>query len=508
VVVALAAFMEVLDTSIANVALPYMAGSLSATTDQSTWVLTSYLVSNAIVLPITGWFVTLFGRKRFFLICLAVFTLSSLLCGIAPNLAAMIVFRILQGAGGGGLQPMAQAILADTFPPQQRGLAFALFGITVVVAPILGPTLGGWITDNYTWRWIFLINLPVGIAAMLLIVRLVEDPPWQKLLVRGGIRIDYVGMGLLILGVGALQVMLDKGQELDWFSSPFIVALAVLAAVGLVSLVLWEWFHHDPIVDVRLFRNLNFLSANAMMFVAGIMLFASLVMMPQYLQLQLGYSSEAAGLVLSGGGFLLLVLMPIVGVLTTRFPARYLIATGWLLTSAAMFYSTQHLDLEISFRSASLMRVIQVAGLPLLFVPIILVSYLGLPPEKSNSIAGLVSFMRNIGSSIGTSLVTTNVARQSQFHQVYLVSHTTPAHPTFTETVTGLAARLVASGSDASQATMQAYGLVYRTVIAQATTLAYIDTFWLLAAGAAIMVPLSFTLRRNEPGGGGEVAVH
>ena len=459
VVVALAAFMEVLDTSIANVALPYMAGSLSATTEQSTWVLTSYLVSNAIVLPITGWFVSLLGRKRFFMICLAVFTLSSLLCGIAPSLGAMIVFRILQGAGGGGLQPMAQAILADTFPPQQRGLAFALFGITVVVAPILGPTVGGWITDNYDWRWIFLINLPVGIAASLLIFRLVEDPPWQKRLVRGGIRIDYVGVALLVLGVGALQVMLDKGQELDWFSSRFIVTLAVLAAAGLVSLVVWEWSYDDPIVDVRLFRNLNFLSANAMMFVAGMMMFSSLVMMPQYLQLLMGYSSEAAGLVLSGGGLLLLIMMPIVGALTTKFSARYIVATGWFVTSAALFYTTQHLDLEISFWSASLLRVVQVAGMPLLFVPIILISYLGLPAEKSNSVAGLVSFMRNIGSGIGTSLVTTLVARQAQFHQVHLVAHTTPSEPIFTNAVSGLAARLAASGAEASHATMQAYGL-------------------------------------------------
>jgi DHA2 family multidrug resistance protein len=508
VVVSLAAFMEVLDTSIANVALPYMAGSLSATTDQSTWVLTSYLVSNAIVLPISGWFVRLLGRKRFFMICLAIFTVSSLLCGTAPTLATMIVFRVLQGAGGGGLQPMAQAILADTFPPRQRGLAFALFGVTVVVAPILGPTLGGWITDNYTWRWIFLINLPVGIAASFLVFRLVEDPPWEKRFEAGGLRIDYVGVALLVLGVGALQIMLDKGQELDWFSSQFILTLAVLATVGLVSLVLWEWFHLDPIVDVRLFRNLNFFSANAMMFVAGIMMFSSLVMMPQFLQLLLGYSSEAAGLVLSGGGFLLLFLMPIVGTLTTKIPARYIIATGWLLTCGAMYYSAQHLDLTISFWSASLLRVVQVAGLPLLFVPIILVSYIGLPADKSNEIAGLVSFMRNIGSSIGTSMVTTLLARQAQFHQVHLVAHTASDDSAFTGLISGLTARLMTSGVDAVQAAQQAHGLVYRMVIAQATTLAYIDTFRILAVGAGIMFVLSFALRRNEPGGGAAVPAH
>jgi DHA2 family multidrug resistance protein len=506
VVVALAAFMEVLDTSIANVALPHMAGSLGATTDQSTWVLTSYLVSNAIVLPVAGWFVRLLGRKRFFLICLTVFTLSSLLCGLAPTLGTMIVFRILQGAGGGGLQPMAQAILADTFPPRQRGLAFAIFGITVVVAPILGPTLGGWITDNYTWRWIFLINLPVGIVAMTLIFRLVEDPPWQTRLARGGIRIDYVGAALLVLGVGALQVMLDKGQELDWFGSPFIITLAVLAAVGLVSLGVWEWFRKDPIIDVQLFRNRNFVSANVMMFVAGIMLFSSLVIMPQYLQVLMGYSAETAGLVLSSGGIVVLLMTPVVGALTSRVPARYLIATGWLVTAAMMSYSARHLDLEISFEKAGLLRVLQVAGLPFLIVPISLISYLGLPADKSNSIAGLISFMRNIGSSIGTSLVTTMVARQAQVHQVRLVAHTSPAEPAFTDTVAGLTVRLAAAGAEASQAAMQAYGQLYRTVIAQATSLAYIDTYWLLAAGAAIMVPLSFTLKRNDPGGGARIA--
>jgi DHA2 family multidrug resistance protein len=509
VVVALAAFMEVLDTSIANVALPYMAGSLGATTDQSTWVLTSYLVSNAVVLPISGWFVSLFGRKRFFLICLTIFTLSSVLCGTAPTLGTMIGFRVLQGAGGGGLQPMAQAILADTFPPHQRGLAFALFGVTVVVAPILGPTLGGWITDNYTWRWIFLINLPVGILTLLLIYRLVEDPPSVGTRARGaGLKIDYIGIALLVLGVGALQIMLDKGQELDWFGSRFIVTLAILAAVGLVSLVVWEWFHKEPIIDIHLYRNFNFLSSNIMMFVAGIMMFSSLVMMPQFLQILLGYSSETAGLVLSGGGFLLLALMPIVGALSTRVPAKYIIAAGWLITCVAMFYSAQHLDLGIDFWGASLLRVVQVAGLPLLFVPIILVSYVGLPASKSNDIAGLVSFMRNIGSSIGTSMVTTLIARNAQVHQVYLSAHTSLGDPALSETTAGLTARLMASGAEVSEAARQAQGLVYQMVIAQATSLAYVDTFKLLSLGAGVMFVLSFALRRNEPRGGPAPPAH
>jgi len=506
VVVAMAAFMEVLDTSIANVALPYMAGSLGASNDESTWVLTSYLVSNAIVLPISGWFASVLGRKRFFMTCLAIFTLSSLLCGIAPSLGAIIVFRILQGVGGGGLQPMAQAILADTFPPRQRGLAFALYGITSIIAPTVGPTLGGWITDQYTWRWIFFINLPVGILALFLIFRLVEDPPWAKRAARAGVKFDYIGVSLLVIGVGALQVMLDKGQEEDWFGSTFIVTLAVIAGLGLIALVIWEWFYKNPIIEIRLFKNLNFLGANAMMFILGIMLFSSLVMMPQFLQTLVGYTAESAGLVLSGGGLLLLFLMPIAGTLASKVQARYIIAFGWLTLSVAMYYSTQYLNLGISFGSASLMRIMQVFGLGFLFVPINLVSYVGMPAQKSNSVAGLVNFMRNIGASIGTSMVTTLIARRAQFHQVNLVAHFTQGQPAFTRAAKALAARLSISGLDASRAASQAYGRLYRALIGQATTLAYIDTYWVLAVGAAIMFLLSFALKKNEPGAGGEVA--
>jgi DHA2 family multidrug resistance protein len=502
VVVALAAFMEVLDTSIANVALPYMAGSLGASNDQSTWVLTSYLVSNAIVLPISGWFSSVLGRKRFFMICLTIFTLSSLLCGIAPSLAAIIFFRVLQGAGGGGLQPLAQAILADTFPPEKRGVAFALYGVTTVVAPTIGPTLGGWITDNYTWRWIFFINLPVGILTLFLVYRLIEDPPWVKRAKGAGIKFDYIGVSLLTLGVGALQIMLDKGQEDDWFGSRFILTLAIVAGVSLVSLVIWEWFQQHPIIEVQLFRNLNFLGANAMMFILGIMLFSSLVMMPLFLQTLLGYTSESAGLVLSGGGLLLLVLMPVVGTLASKIQARYLIAFGWLALSVAMLYSSRRLDLEISFGFASFLRVIQVVGLGFLFVPINLASYVGMPFEKSNSVAGLVNFMRNMGSSVGTSMVTTLIARRSQVHQMYLVAHAGPGQPVFTQAVAALTSRLFVAGFDAELAGRKAYSLVYQSLVGQASTLAYIDTYAILGMGAAIMFVLSFTLRRNQPGAG------
>jgi DHA2 family multidrug resistance protein len=478
-----------------------MAGSLGASNDQSTWVLTSYLVSNAIVLPISGWLAGVLGRKRFFMTCLAAFTVSSLLCGIAPSLGAIIFFRVLQGVGGGGLQPMAQAILADVFPPEKRGLAFALYGVTAVVAPTIGPTLGGWITDNYTWRWIFFINLPVGILALLLVYRLVDDPPWAKRRQGGGLKIDYIGISLLALGVGALQIMLDKGQEDDWFGSRFILTLAILAAVGLGSLVIWEWFYKNPIVDVKLYKNLNFLGSNGMMFTLGMIYFGSLVMMPLFLQSLMGYTAESAGLVLSGSGLLLLFLMPVVGVASSKIQARYLVAFGWLALAIGMYVSSRRLDLDLSFRAVAMLRLAQVVGLPFLFVPINLASYVGMPAEKSGNVAGLVNFMRNIGSSVGTSMVTTLIARRSQVHQVYLAADVIPGHSTLDQAASGLAARLTASGMNAERAMTQAYALIYRTLIAQASTLAYIDTFFVLAAAAGIMFFLSFALRRNQPGG-------
>ena len=501
VIVAGAAFMEVLDTSIANVALPYIGGNLGASTDQSTWILTSYLVSNAVVLPISGWFSNLLGRKRFFMLCLTIFTISSFLCGIAPSLGAIIFFRVLQGAGGGGLQPLAQAILADSFPPEKRGLAFALYAVTVIVAPTVGPTLGGWITDNYSWRWIFFINIPVGILSLLLVYRVIDDPPWAKLKAGVAARIDYIGISLLALGVGALQIMLDKGQEDDWFGSRFIATLAVLAVVGLVSLVIWEWFHKDPIIDVRMYRNWNFVQANIMIFVLGLVLFAALVMLPLFLQSLLGYTAQSAGLVLSGGGLFLLFMTPVIGVLSGKIQARYLIAFGWLTVALGMFISSRELQLGISFRSAAWLRVFQVVGLSFLFVPINLVSFIGIPAEKSGSVAGLINFMRNIGSSVGTSMVTTVIARRAQVHQVYLVGNISPGSTTLSDAAAGLTARIVASGTDAVQAGKIAYAVIYRTVIAQATTLAYVDTYILLGTIAVGMFVLSFFLKRNELGG-------
>jgi len=501
-VVAMAAFMELLDTSIANVALPYMAGNLGVSNDESTWVLTSYLVSNAIVLPTSGWIAGVFGRKRFFMSCMAFFTLSSVLCGIAPTLSFLLLFRVLQGLGGGGLQPMAQAILADTFPPEKRGLAFAVYGITAVIAPALGPTLGGWITYNYTWRWIFFINLPVGLLAIFLVLRLIEDPAYLKTVNKAGIKVDYIGIALLVVGVGALQVMLDRGQEDDWFSSHFILALAIMAAVGLISLVLWEWFTKHPIIDVRLFKNFNFLSSNVMMFLLGVVYFSSLVMIPQFLQTLIGYTAEVAGLVLSVSAVLLLIEMPIVGLLASKFQARYLTAFGWLCLGLGLFYSTKEFGPFIDFWTATRVRTAQVAGLGFLFVPITLASYVGIPQEKSNMVAGMINFMRNIGSGVGTSMVTTMIARRSQYHQTILVGNVTPDSATFLDAVNDLTSKLTQSGSSLDQAQMQAHARLYQSAQSQAAALAYIDTFWFLGVAAMIMFVLSFVLKKNEPGKG------
>ena len=507
VVVAMAAFMEVLDTSIANVALPYIAGGLAASNDESTWVLTSYLAANAVVLPISGWLAVRFGRKRFFTFCILLFTVSSVLCGSALSLGVLIVFRALQGAGGGGLQPMAQAILADTFPPEKRGLAFAVYGITAVMAPTIGPTLGGWITYNYSWRWIFYINLPIGILAVFLVSRMVEDPPYIRQRRDAGIRLDYIGLAFLAIGIGALQIVLDKGQEDDWFGSRFILTLSVIAAICLISLLVWEWLHRNPIMDLRLFKNSNFAMANLMMFTLGVVYFSSLVLIPQLLQTLLGYTAELAGLVLSASGVVLLIGMPVVGQLTTRVPAKYLIAFGWLSMAIAMLYSTKRIDLDISFRVAMWLRVAQAAPLPFLFVPITLASYIGIPAEKSNDAAGLINFMRNIGSSVGTSMVTTLLARRSQFHQAMLSSYTTNYDPAFQNQTTALSHQLVQSGTSAADAQHQAYGVIYQAMQRQSQLLSYLDAYKVLAIGAGIMFLLAFLMRKNDPRTGGQAAV-
>jgi MFS transporter, DHA2 family, multidrug resistance protein len=508
VVVSLAAFMEVLDTSIANVALPHIAGDLGASGDESTWVLTSYLVSNAIILPVSGWFVGMLGRKRFFMICIVIFTLSSLLCGISWSLGFLLFARIVQGAGGGGLQPMAQAILADTFPPEKRGLAFSLYGVTAIVAPSIGPTLGGWITDNYSWRWIFYINLPVGLVALLLVYKLIEDPAYISRNIGKALKVDYIGFSLLAIGVGALQILLDKGQEDDWFGSRFIISLTVVAIVCLVSLVIYEWRHSEPIVDVRLFKNFNFATANMVMFMVGAISFASTVLMPQFLQSLMGYTAEKAGIVMSAAAMVLLMELPIVGQLTTRIQARYLIAFGWFALTCTMFYSTRRIDLEMSFGAATTLRILQYIPLGFVFIPSSTAAYTGIAPEKNNAVAGLVNFMRNIGSSVGTSVVTTLLARRSQFHQERLTENATGMSHNFQAAIAGMAQQFAQAGMNAADATRHATARFYAQLQAQAATLAYIDTYFVISVAAGIMFLLSFGLKKNKPGTGPKGAAH
>jgi DHA2 family multidrug resistance protein len=499
--VTMATFMEVLDTSIANVALPHMAGSLSVSQDESTWVLTSYLVSNAIVLPLSGWLANRFGRKRFYISCVALFTASSFLCGIAPSLGTLIFFRVLQGIGGGGLGPSEQSILADTFPPEKRGMAFAIYGMAVVFAPALGPTLGGFITDNYSWRWVFFINLPVGVLSMFLSMRMVTDPPWLKKRAGKSGPIDVVGLALITIGLGSLEMVLDKGQEDDWFHSSFVVGCSMVATVSLVSLILWELHTDHPVIDVRLFKNRTFAVASGMMFTLGVALFGTTVLLPQFTQSLLGYSAEQAGMALSPGGILIMCMMPFIGKFMGKLDARKMIAFGFVALSASLFYMAHKLSLDIDFKHAVLLRMYQAFGLAFLFVPINTLAYAGASPEQSNAVSGLINLARNMGGDVGIAVVTTLLARRTQNHQADLVTHTTLFDAPFRDRLQSITQALQHSGASASAAANEAYRVLYRTVLQQAQTLAYIDVLYLLALGTAIMVPLAFLMKRPQSGG-------
>ncbi len=505
VTVTLATFMEVLDTSIANVALPHIAGSLSAGQDESTWVLTSYLVSNAIVLPLSGWLSSIMGRKNFYMSCVALFTISSFMCGLAPNLATLIICRVLQGAGGGGLQPSEQAILADTFAPAKRGMAFAVYGIAVVTAPAIGPTLGGWITDNFTWRWIFFINIPVGIISILLTSRLIQDPPYFRRRKLSETRIDYIGLGFVALGLGTLQVVLDKGQRDDWFESHFIVILSLIAAVSLIFVIFWEWKHKDPIIDLHLFRDRTFGISNLLMFMLGFALLGSTLLLPLFMQTLLGYTAQQSGLALMPGGFTIMLLLPLVGFLLSRYSPRWPLVFGLAMLSLSLFNMTRF-DLLIDFRTAAMARILQAAGMAFLFVPINTAAYAFLPRDKNNAASGLMNLARNMGGSVGISLVTTMLDRRTQVHLNDLSRHLSASNPAFQSMLQGTAQAMRTHGANATFATQQAYALIQGTVQRQATMLAYLDDFRFLAWAILAMVPLVFLMKKSKPGGG--IAVH
>jgi DHA2 family multidrug resistance protein len=511
--VTLATFMEVLDTSIANVAIPHIAGGLASSPDEATWVLTSYLVSNAVILPASAYLVSFVGRKRFYMICVALFGISSMLCGLAPSLPLLIFFRVLQGAGGGGLQPSEQAILVDTFPPKKRGQAFAVYGMAVVLAPVIGPTLGGWITDNFSWRWVFLINVPVAILSLVLSSRMVEDPPHIQREVaatrKRGLNLDYMGFGLLAVGFGSLQFVLDKGQEKDWFGSHIIVTFFLLCAAALIALILWEIAQirrgHRPILDLTMFRNRNFAVSFLLMFVLGFALFGTTVLIPLFVQELMGYTATQAGLVISPGGLAVMALMPLVGFLVSRYDARWLIAIGFATLSAALF--TMHsLDTLASYSYVAWMRVFQASGLAFLFVPINTISYVGVPREKNNDVSGLMNLARNIGGSTGTSFFVTLIARRSQEHQDRLAMGLNAASTLLRQRLDGLAGYYQHAGgltASAAQAHTLASNSLYQQLIRQSTQIAYLDVIAALGATTLCMIPLIFFMKKSHGGPAG-----
>ncbi|MGH6741626.1 MAG: DHA2 family efflux MFS transporter permease subunit [Bradyrhizobium sp.] len=497
-VVSIATFMEVLDTTIANVALRHIAGGLAVGIDESTYIITSYLVSNAIVLSISGWLSTVIGRKRFYMMCVATFTFASLLCGFAWNLEVLVLFRILQGIGGGGMATSEQAILADSFPPHKRGQAFAIYGIAVVVAPVIGPTLGGWITDTYSWHWIFLINVPMGLLSLFLVGTLVKEPSSaeaerQKLLSKG-LRVDYVGFVLVAIGLGSLEYVLDEGQRNDWLGSNVILAFACVSVFCLIALVVWELIVEDPIIDIRLLGQRQFGACFLAMLGTGAIVIATTQILPQLLQAELNYTAFLAGLVLSPGGLVTMVMMPITGKLIGSVQPKYLIATGAAIAALSMWHLTG-INGDITYGYAAMSRIYLAIGLPLLFLPITTASYDGLPPESTNQASALINVARNLGGSMGIALVQTVLAQRQQFHQSRLVEHIAPSDVGYQQTIDAMTRFFEARGSNASEAASQAIAWVGQTLQHQIDLLAYIDAFWTLAVIGAIMVPIALSLR-------------
>ena len=501
IVVTLAAFMEILDTTIVNVALPHIAGSLSASNNEATWVLTSYLVANGIVLTISGWLSAVIGRKRYFLICLSMFTVCSLLCGIANSLSQIIVFRLLQGFFGGGLQPGQQSIILDTFPPEKRGGAFGVTAIATVVAPVLGPLLGGFITDNYNWRWIFFINLPVGLIAVFFVSVLVENPPWHTTMSR---RIDYIGLALITLGIGCLQVMMDRGEDLDWLGSPFIRIMAILAILGILGAIGWLLIAKNPVVDLDVFKDTNFAMGCVCIGATGAVLYAGAVVIPLFAQSILGYTATWSGLLLSPGAIAVILLIPVVIGLMRVVQTRFIIAAGFFIMGCAFVYSSK-LAVDIDFKTLVTMRSAQTAALAFLFVPIATITFATLPRELNGDATALFAVFRNIFGSIGVSVATAMVTERTQIHQSYLARWANPFHQPFNELIARSEHTLTALGRPASAVHDIAVGQAYQAFLAQAAVLAYSDVFLLAGVVAFAVVPFCFLLSGTKGGGG---AVH
>lgn len=491
--VMLATFMEVLDTTVVNVSLPHIAGSLAADVDQSTWVLTSYLVSNAIVLPATGWLSSVFGRKRYYMVSVGIFMASSFLCGLAPSLTFLIIFRVLQGLGGGALQPISQAVLLECYPRRQRGIGMAIFGIGVVFAPIIGPTLGGWLTDQYSWRWIFYINVPIGILSLVMSHIYVIDPPYLQ---RGVVKMDYIGLGLLALSIGALQIVLDTGQRHDWFQTAWIAQLAVVAIAGIIVLLIWELYTEHPILDLRVFAISNYGAGAFLMFMVGVALYSSSVLQPLFAQTLLGYTALLSGLALSPGGMGTLFFMPVVGKLVDKWNPRYMIMFGFLLAAVSLYKMSQY-TLAVSFWQVAYPRIYLGVGLSFLFVPLATATFAFVSSERTGAATGLFNLLRNLGGSFGIAAATTILAKRAQFHQFRLVENVTPLSQGYVLWHQKTTSALIAAGQPTGLADQQAAALAYKTVLTQSSLLSFVDSFWLTALLMLLLIPLTLLLRKT-----------
>jgi MFS transporter, DHA2 family, multidrug resistance protein len=502
--VTIATFMELLDTSISNVSLPHIAGGLGCSYDESTWVLTSYLVANAIILPMSAWLSRVFGRKRYYMMCVALFTASSFLCGIAPSLATLIIFRVLQGIGGGGLAPVEQAILVDTFPKEKLGGAFALYSMAIVTAPAIGPPLGGWITDNFSWRWVFFINVPIGILSLLLSSRLVHDPvefteERKQARRRGRLRIDYVGITVIAVGFACLEVVLDRGERDDWLESHFIATFLAIAVVAIAIAIWWEWRHDDPVVELTLLRERNFAIANVYYFLFAFGLFGSTVLIPEMLQTLFGYTATDAGLALGPGAAVVTILAPFVVRIVPRVGAKRLLGFSFSIAALSFFYYSG-MTTETDYFHFALARCFQGFGYAFMFVPVTQVAYSYLPKNKNNKGSSLTNLCRNWGASFGIAFVTTMLERRTQYHQSVLVCHLTSADESVRQFVRTSSHFLMTRGATTPDAIHQAYGMVGSVMTQQATMLACMDCFHLLAIVVLAGLPLAFLIRRFDVG--------
>jgi MFS transporter, DHA2 family, multidrug resistance protein len=508
-VVSLATFMEVLDTTIANVALPYIAGGLAVSADEASWVVTTYLVANAVILTASSFLARMFGRKPFFVVAVALFTASSLLCAFAWNIQSLLLFRVLQGLGGGGMVPVSQSILADSFPPAKRGQGFALFGIAVVVAPVVGPTLGGWLSDNYGWEWCFLINGPVGLVSMALVFLILREPKaaieQRKALKKEGVRFDLIGFLLVATFLGALEVVLDRGQEDDWFGSHFIIAFAVICGLAFVLMIPWELTRRNPVVDIRMVATRQFGSCFLVMLATGAILLATTQFLPQLVQQQFGYTATWAGLALSPGGLVTMAMMFVVGRLTGHVQPKYLIAVGATIVALSM-YGLTNLYGDVDFWFFAWSRIFIGLGLPLIFIPITTASYDGIPPDKTDQASALMNMARNVGGSMGVSLATNVLAHREQFHQSRLIEHAIPSSVQYQDTLQRVTDYFAAQGSSLAQAQQQAFAWIAQQVQLQASLLAYIDVFWTLMLVSAAAVPLALIMRKVKLGARAPVA--